>query len=156
MVVATSGRGSAAPTTTCDSTRSGSTTSPAPSPSASFTFAAAGTYTLGFGVFNVGDAGHNSALLLDSIHEQRTPLDTVLVAVNFGDATAVVPAQAVFHLERLAADVKPGETLLGEEPLDHEAHRGGVHARVLLRERDRDLARVDPLHRLTSEAWLMV
>jgi hypothetical protein len=32
-----------------------------------YTFPAAGTYTVGFGVFNVGDAGHNSALLLDSI-----------------------------------------------------------------------------------------
>jgi hypothetical protein len=31
------------------------------------TFASAGTHTIGFGVFNVGDSGHNSALLLDSI-----------------------------------------------------------------------------------------
>jgi hypothetical protein len=32
-----------------------------------FTFTSAGTYTVGFGTFNVGDAGHNSALLLDAI-----------------------------------------------------------------------------------------
>lgn len=32
-----------------------------------YTFASAGTYTIGFGVFNVGDSGHNSALLLDSV-----------------------------------------------------------------------------------------
>lgn len=33
----------------------------------SYTFSSAGTYTLGFGVFNVGDTGHNSVLLLDAI-----------------------------------------------------------------------------------------
>jgi hypothetical protein len=33
----------------------------------SYTFAAAGTYKIGFGVFNVGDTGHNSVLLLDAI-----------------------------------------------------------------------------------------
>ena len=33
----------------------------------SYTFPVAGTYTIGFGVYNVGDAGHNSALLLDSV-----------------------------------------------------------------------------------------
>lgn len=32
-----------------------------------YTFAAAGTYTFGFGVLNVGDSGHNSALLLDGV-----------------------------------------------------------------------------------------
>lgn len=32
-----------------------------------YTFASAGTYTIGFGVLNVGDSGHNSALLLDSV-----------------------------------------------------------------------------------------
>jgi hypothetical protein len=32
-----------------------------------YTFPAAGTYKIGFGVFNVGDAGHNSVLLLDAI-----------------------------------------------------------------------------------------
>jgi len=32
-----------------------------------FTFTSAGTYQIGFGVFNVGDAGHNSALLLDNV-----------------------------------------------------------------------------------------
>jgi len=32
-----------------------------------YTFASAGTYTVGYGTFNVGDAGHNSALVLDSI-----------------------------------------------------------------------------------------
>jgi hypothetical protein len=35
--------------------------------SQSYTFASAGTYTLEFGVFNVGDSGHNSVLLLDAI-----------------------------------------------------------------------------------------
>jgi hypothetical protein len=33
----------------------------------SYTFPSAGTYTIGFGVFNVGDAGYDSALLLDSV-----------------------------------------------------------------------------------------
>lgn len=33
----------------------------------SYTFPAAGTYKIGFGVFNVGDTGHNSVLLLDAI-----------------------------------------------------------------------------------------
>ena len=32
-----------------------------------YTFPTAGTYTIGFGVFNVGDAGYDSALLLDSV-----------------------------------------------------------------------------------------
>lgn len=32
-----------------------------------YTFATAGTYTIGFGVLNVGDAGHNSGLLLDAV-----------------------------------------------------------------------------------------
>jgi len=32
-----------------------------------YTFPAAGAFTIGFGVFNVGDAGHNSVLLLDGI-----------------------------------------------------------------------------------------
>lgn len=32
-----------------------------------YTFPTAGTYSIGFGTFNVGDAGYNSALLLDSI-----------------------------------------------------------------------------------------
>ena len=33
----------------------------------SYTFASAGTYKIGFGVFNVGDTGHNSVLLVDAI-----------------------------------------------------------------------------------------
>ena len=33
----------------------------------SYTFSAAGTYEIGFAAFNVGDHGHNSALLLDNI-----------------------------------------------------------------------------------------
>jgi hypothetical protein len=33
----------------------------------SYTFASAGTYTIGFGVFNVGDSGYDSALLLDAV-----------------------------------------------------------------------------------------
>jgi hypothetical protein len=32
-----------------------------------YTFPSAGTYKVGFAIFNVGDAGHNSVLLLDSI-----------------------------------------------------------------------------------------
>lgn len=32
-----------------------------------YTFTTGGSYTLGFGVFNVGDSGHNSVLLLDAI-----------------------------------------------------------------------------------------
>ncbi len=35
--------------------------------SSSHTFSSAGTHTIGFAVFNVGDAGHNSALLLDNV-----------------------------------------------------------------------------------------
>jgi hypothetical protein len=33
----------------------------------SYTFTAAGTYKIGFGVFNVGDTGHNSVLLVDAV-----------------------------------------------------------------------------------------
>jgi hypothetical protein len=33
----------------------------------SYTFTAGGTYKLGFGVFNVGDTGHDSVLLLDAV-----------------------------------------------------------------------------------------
>ncbi len=32
-----------------------------------YTFPSAGTYSIGFGVFNVGDAGHDSALVLDAV-----------------------------------------------------------------------------------------
>src|SRR4051812_551496 len=34
----------------------------------SYNFATGGTFKIGFGVFNVGDSGHNSVLLLDAIH----------------------------------------------------------------------------------------
>jgi hypothetical protein len=33
----------------------------------SYTFSSAGTYKIGFGVFNVGDTGHNSVLLIDAV-----------------------------------------------------------------------------------------
>lgn len=33
----------------------------------SYTFSAAGTFKIGFGVFNVGDTGHNSVLLIDNV-----------------------------------------------------------------------------------------
>ena len=39
-----------------------------------YTFASAGTYTVGYGTFNVGDAGHNSALVLDSITIPQGPV----------------------------------------------------------------------------------
>jgi len=45
-----------------------------------YTFPTAGTYTLGFGVFNVGDAGYNSALLLDSIAVPEPASLSVLAA----------------------------------------------------------------------------
>jgi hypothetical protein len=34
----------------------------------SYNFASAGTFKIGFGVFNVGDSGHNSVLLLDIVN----------------------------------------------------------------------------------------
>jgi hypothetical protein len=49
----------------------------------SYTFPSAGTYTIGFGVFNVGDAGHDSALLLDSI-VIPTPEPSSLVLLALG------------------------------------------------------------------------
>lgn len=51
--------------------------------SQSYTFTSAGTYTLGFGVFNVGDSGHNSVLLLDAIMiPVPEPSSFVLLAVG--------------------------------------------------------------------------
>jgi hypothetical protein len=47
----------------------------------SYTFSAAGTYQVGFGVFNVGDAGYDSALLLDSV-EVPEPTSLGLLAVG--------------------------------------------------------------------------
>lgn len=35
--------------------------------SESFTFSTGGAHTIGFGVFNVGDSGHNSVLLVDAV-----------------------------------------------------------------------------------------
>jgi hypothetical protein len=52
-----------------------------------YTFPAAGTYKIGFGVFNVGDSGHNSVLLLDAISiPVPEPTSIVLLAagMSFG------------------------------------------------------------------------
>ena len=49
----------------------------------SYTFSAAGTYKIGFGVFNVGDTGHNSVLLLDAISiPVPEPASIVLLAIG--------------------------------------------------------------------------
>lgn len=58
----------------------------------SYTFASAGTYTLGFGVFNVGDTGHNSVLLLDAI--------TIPVPEPSSFALLTAGSLAVFLLRR--------------------------------------------------------
>ncbi len=51
--------------------------------SGSYTFTAAGTYKIGFGVFNVHDAGHNSVLLLDNISlPVPEPTSFVLLAIG--------------------------------------------------------------------------
>jgi len=49
----------------------------------SYTFPAAGTYKIGFGVFNVGDAGHNSVLLLDDV-SIPTPEPSTFVLLAIG------------------------------------------------------------------------
>ncbi len=58
--------------------------------SGSYTFTSAGTHTIGFGVFNVGDTGHNSVLLLDAIAlPVPEPATGVLLAIGL----ALVVAQ---------------------------------------------------------------
>jgi hypothetical protein len=52
--------------------------------SASYTFAAAGTYQIGFGVFNVGDSGHDSALFLDNV--DIVPEPAILSMLGFACA----------------------------------------------------------------------
>jgi hypothetical protein len=50
----------------------------------SYTFPVAGTYQIGFGVFNVGDTGHNSVLLLDNISiPVPEPSSITLLAAGF-------------------------------------------------------------------------
>ena len=49
----------------------------------SYTFPAAGTYKIGFGVFNVGDTGHNSVLLLDAVSiTVPEPASVVLLTIG--------------------------------------------------------------------------
>lgn len=51
--------------------------------SGSYTFSTAGTHTIGFGAFNVGDTGHNSVLLLDAVSlPVPEPGSAVLLAVG--------------------------------------------------------------------------
>lgn len=46
----------------------------------SYTFATGGSYQIGFGVFNVGDTGHNSALLIDNVSVPVPEPSTLLLA----------------------------------------------------------------------------
>lgn len=48
--------------------------------SQSYTFATGGSYQIGFGVFNVGDSGHNSALLIDHVSLPVPEPSTLLLA----------------------------------------------------------------------------
>lgn len=58
--------------------------------SSSHTFSSAGTYKIGFGVFNVGDTGHNSVLLIDAVTlPVPEPSATVLCAFGMLLAFAV-------------------------------------------------------------------
>jgi hypothetical protein len=45
----------------------------------SHTFSVGGTYKLGFAVFNVGDAGHNSVLLVDAVTLNSVPEPSALI-----------------------------------------------------------------------------
>lgn len=49
-----------------------------------YTFATAGTYTIGFGVLNVGDTGHNSALLLDAVAVPEPGVAALLALCGIG------------------------------------------------------------------------
>lgn len=49
----------------------------------SHTFSVGGTYKLGFAVFNVGDAGHNSVLLVDSVAIKSVPEPSALMLALF-------------------------------------------------------------------------
>ena len=48
-----------------------------------YTFPSAGTFKIGFGVFNVGDSGHNSVLLLDAI-SISVPEPSSIVLLSIG------------------------------------------------------------------------
>lgn len=47
--------------------------------SESFTFTTGGTYTIGFGVLNVGDSGHNSVLLIDAVSIPVPEVSTLMM-----------------------------------------------------------------------------
>jgi hypothetical protein len=47
-----------------------------------YTFTSGGTYKIGFAVFNVGDAGHNSVLLVDSITVVPEPVSSALFGIT--------------------------------------------------------------------------
>ena len=47
-----------------------------------YTFTSPGTYKIGFAVFNVGDAGHNSVLLLDSVAVTPEPTMLTMLALS--------------------------------------------------------------------------
>jgi len=49
----------------------------------SYTFTSAGTFKIGFGVFNVGDTGHNSVLLIDNV-SLPVPEPTTALLAAFG------------------------------------------------------------------------
>jgi len=61
--------------------------------SQSYTFASAGTYSIGFGVFNVGDTGHNSVLLVDAVTIATVPEPSTFALLAVGMAGAAVLAR---------------------------------------------------------------
>lgn len=56
----------------------------------SHTFSVGGTYKLGFAIFNVGDAGHNSVLLVDAVTLSNVPEPSTLVLALSASAICLV------------------------------------------------------------------